>query len=70
VTERLLVALRTLMCINNYQHPDPADIASLRNWVDLTDRSAHDDELARIVIDTEIHRRKEMGMHLVSRAAS
>ena len=69
MSERMFVALRALMCINEHQQPDAQDIASLRGWVDPRDSAADDDELARIIIDAEIQL-KEIGVHLVNRATA
>ncbi len=69
MNERLMVAVRALSCINEHSRPDAQDIASLRGWVDLRDSGADDDELARIVIDAEIHV-KENSVLLVKPAAA
>jgi len=70
VTERLLIAVRTLTRINKYQPPDPDDIASLRGWVDPKYGAADDDELARIVIETEIQRHRQRRLHLIKSEAA
>ena len=69
MSERIFVALRALMCINNRVQPDPHDIVSLRRWVGPEDSDADDDELARIIIDSEIQLR-EISVRLVKREAA
>ena len=70
MSERLIVALRAIICINNCQVPAPEDISLLRSWVDPSDRTAADDELARIVIDDEIRIRKEARIHISGATAA
>lgn len=54
----MAVALRVLTSIKDRESPAQADIASLQSWVDAKDRSADYDELACMVINAELKRRK------------
>ena len=55
MNDRIAVALRVLGCIKRDQTPLRADIQRLRRWVSRDDRTADTDELACIVIRSEIH---------------
>ena len=69
--ERMEVALRVLTSLKNRTTPAPADIASLQGWVADNDCHADYDELACMVINAELKRRKnERVMHEDERRAT
>jgi hypothetical protein len=58
--DRIDVAWRVLTCIQNHTEPVEADVERLRSWVDPQDRAADDDDLAYLVIATEVQRGEEV----------
>ena len=56
--ERIVIAERVLRSIQNLETPSQEDLAALQSWVDQEHRYADPDELACIVINTELQRRK------------
>ena len=57
--ERIAIAERVLTSMQNLQVPSQADLAALQSWVEPKKADADPDELACIVINTELQRRKE-----------
>ena len=55
--ERIAIAERVLRSMQNLETPSQADLAALKSWVEPEDRYAEPDELACIVIYTELQRR-------------
>ena len=60
MTEKMIVALRVLACIQDYRAPDYADVQKLHSWLGWSERDTAPDELACMVINAEIKRKQEI----------
>lgn len=55
----MAVALRILNCIHDRIAPDYDDVKKLRSWLDPKEWNTDPDELACMVINAEIKRKRE-----------
>jgi hypothetical protein len=58
--EKMVVALRVLVCIQDHRAPDYKDLLKLKSWVGSSERNTDPDELACMVINAEIKHKREM----------
>lgn len=57
--EKMEVALRVLNAVNDHLSPNPTDVEKLRRWLDPKEHNADPDELACVMIHSEVQRKQE-----------